>query len=576
MHDTALRGNRPPWKDWRHERADRDRGGAAKGSSPRSNRSLTEDVPLERALGRVLAEDVSAPADVPPFDSSAMDGFARGRAGGRAAGGGRVARRAPLAGWSARAWRCASPRARRCPRAPTRWCRSSATEEAGERVRGARARARAQHPPGGRGHARRRARCSRRRRPRAGRAGGGGRAGPRPPRSCARAPAGGPRGDRRRAGAPRRAARPGPDLQLERARAGRPGGRGRARSWCSPRACATPRGHARRARARRSTAADVVCVSGGVSVGPHDHVQHRARATLGVEERFWGVALKPGKPTWFGARDGTLVFGLPGNPVSAMVTSSCSCGRRCAALQGADPGRRTDHGRAGEAVARNPRRDQAVRVRLSGDGRLRRDAHGPQGSHLLTSMLGADGARADPRRGGRAGRRRGRGRGAPVRRRDPRRLLERHQRARAHACRSSTCPRSDYAADGSIGSRQVAEVSLPRSELDRIWSAEYLERLAPPTGASSRASRSGCCGCDYTDDAREIVLLTRPFVLLRFRSRSTRSRPTAARSTWRIDKGLLVAPAGRGQAATCASPCAPRGRRRHERRTPHPISLRGR
>ena len=65
--------------------------------------------------------------------------------------------------------------------------------------------------------------------------------------------------------------------------------------------------------------ADVVIVSGGVSVGPHDHVKPALRE-LGVEERFWGVRLRPGKPTWFGARGGTLAFGLPGNPVSAMVT----------------------------------------------------------------------------------------------------------------------------------------------------------------------------------------------------------------------------------------------------------------
>ena len=46
-----------------------------------------------------------------------------------------------------------------------------------------------------------------------------------------------------------------------------------------------------------------------------------ALASLGVDEVFWRVALKPGKPTWFGvARQGALVFGLPGNPVSAMVT----------------------------------------------------------------------------------------------------------------------------------------------------------------------------------------------------------------------------------------------------------------
>ena len=54
--------------------------------------------------------------------------------------------------------------------------------------------------------------------------------------------------------------------------------------------------------------------------GGHDHVKE-ALASLGVEQVFWRVALKPGKPTWFGvAPQGALVFGLPGNPVSAMVT----------------------------------------------------------------------------------------------------------------------------------------------------------------------------------------------------------------------------------------------------------------
>ena len=80
--------------------------------------------------------------------------------------------------------------------------------------------------------------------------------------------------------------------------------------------------------------ADVVCVSGGVSVGPHDHVKPALR-DLGVAERFWGIALRPGKPTWFGSRDRALVFGLPGNPVSAMVTFQLFVRPALAALQGA-------------------------------------------------------------------------------------------------------------------------------------------------------------------------------------------------------------------------------------------------
>ena len=76
--------------------------------------------------------------------------------------------------------------------------------------------------------------------------------------------------------------------------------------------------------------ADVLVTSGGVSMGPHDLVR-RVAAELGVEEVFWGVAVKPGKPLSFGVRGSTLVFGLPGNPVSSLVGSvlfvvPCSAG----------------------------------------------------------------------------------------------------------------------------------------------------------------------------------------------------------------------------------------------------------
>ncbi|CAA9503901.1 MAG: Molybdopterin molybdenumtransferase [uncultured Solirubrobacterales bacterium] len=137
--------------------------------------------------------------------------------------------------------------------------------------------------------------------------------------------------------------------------------------------------------------ADVVCVSGGVSVGPHDHVKP-ALARLGVRERFWGVALKPGKPTWFGVHGSTLVFGLPGNPVSAMVTFHLFARIALERLAGVAeaPGVRAV-ARLDRAVAREPRRDQAVRCRLEArpDG-WHAAPTGPQGSHVLTSMLQAD------------------------------------------------------------------------------------------------------------------------------------------------------------------------------------------
>jgi len=64
--------------------------------------------------------------------------------------------------------------------------------------------------------------------------------------------------------------------------------------------------------------ADVVVTSGGVSVGEKDLVKS-TMLDLGVEQVFWGVKFKPGKPLFYGTRDETRLFGLPGNPVSAMV-----------------------------------------------------------------------------------------------------------------------------------------------------------------------------------------------------------------------------------------------------------------
>jgi molybdopterin molybdotransferase len=137
--------------------------------------------------------------------------------------------------------------------------------------------------------------------------------------------------------------------------------------------------------------ADVVVVSGGVSVGPHDHVKD-ALAALGVEESFWGVSLRPGKPTWFGNTPDTLAFGLPGNPVSAMVTFQLFVRPALAALQGADLDGTRATAVLAQPIRRNPRREQAVRVRLeAGDGVwLASPTKDAQGSHVLTSMLGAD------------------------------------------------------------------------------------------------------------------------------------------------------------------------------------------
>jgi molybdopterin molybdotransferase len=141
---------------------------------------------------------------------------------------------------------------------------------------------------------------------------------------------------------------------------------------------------------------DVLVISGGVSVGPHDHVKP-ALASLSVQEIFWGVALQPGKPTWFGVAASEsdspkLVFGLPGNPVSAFVTFSLFARAALRAMQGAP----VDHSFAacatlGRAVPRNPSREQAIRVRLEHAGATSTAVPtGPQDSHIVTSLLAAD------------------------------------------------------------------------------------------------------------------------------------------------------------------------------------------
>jgi molybdopterin molybdotransferase len=150
---------------------------------------------------------------------------------------------------------------------------------------------------------------------------------------------------------------------------------------------------------RRALASDVTVVCGGVSVGEHDHVRP-ALERLGVEQVFWGVALRPGKPTWFGVAPRNpaagpgraLVFGLPGNPVSSMVTFLLFARPAIRAMLGAAP----ESTRAATAIldadyAKQPGRAHLVRVRLElADDGWHATPTGDQGSHVLTSMLGAD------------------------------------------------------------------------------------------------------------------------------------------------------------------------------------------
>ena len=148
---------------------------------------------------------------------------------------------------------------------------------------------------------------------------------------------------------------------------------------------------AHRLALERALAADLVVTSGGVSVGPHDLVR-RVEAELGVEEVFWRVAVKPGKPIAFGVRDGTLVFGLPGNPVSALVGFELFVAPAVRALLGVlDPLPSFERGRLAGTRRRNAERDELLRarVRRSEDGAVLEPLSG-QESHMIARAAEAD------------------------------------------------------------------------------------------------------------------------------------------------------------------------------------------
>jgi molybdopterin molybdotransferase len=148
---------------------------------------------------------------------------------------------------------------------------------------------------------------------------------------------------------------------------------------------------AHRMALERGLAADVLVTSGGVSVGPHDLVR-AIEAELGVEELFWRVAIKPGKPVSFGVRGETLVFGLPGNPVSALVGCELFVKPALRALQGQrDPLPRLESGLLAAPLQRNDARDEFVRARsrLDRDGVVLEPLSG-QESHMIARAAAAD------------------------------------------------------------------------------------------------------------------------------------------------------------------------------------------
>ena len=107
-------------------------------------------------------------------------------------------------------------------------------------------------------------------------------------------------------------------------------------------------------------------------------------------------------------------------------------------------------------------------------------------------------------------------------------------------------PEQAYAQDGSVTTRQEAVVTVPRDVLDRLWTPENLENLARTYWAFLIRISLGLLKIRYGPDSREIVLFGR-IVLLRFHKPDYEADAHRGCVTWRINRGLLVAPGGRGR-----------------------------
>ena len=151
-----------------------------------------------------------------------------------------------------------------------------------------------------------------------------------------------------------------------------------------------------RASVETALTCDFVVSSGGVSVGEYDYVK-KVLDDLGAEEVLWRVSMKPGKPLFFCMLKGRPYFGLPGNPVSSLMSFLQFVGPAVRKAAGhprdlwplPESRARMEHDVANDGDRRNFLR---ARLRLDGAGRLTAStSHRAQGSHILTSMLGANG-----------------------------------------------------------------------------------------------------------------------------------------------------------------------------------------
>lgn len=142
---------------------------------------------------------------------------------------------------------------------------------------------------------------------------------------------------------------------------------------------------------RKALEADVVITMGGVSVGAYDLVQEACRR-VGIHPEFWKVRIKPGKPLTFGQHRGKPVIGLPGNPISAMVTFEvlvAPCLRQM--LGDREPHPQPVVARLQHAYHRRPGRVEIARGIATRHGdEIQVSLHELQGSGSLPSFVGVN------------------------------------------------------------------------------------------------------------------------------------------------------------------------------------------
>jgi molybdopterin molybdotransferase len=143
---------------------------------------------------------------------------------------------------------------------------------------------------------------------------------------------------------------------------------------------------------------DLLITLGGASVGDHDLVQAALKAQR-FDMDFWKIAMRPGKPLMFAARDRARVLGLPGNPVSTMVCALLFLKPAMERMLG-QPGDlvRTVPARLAVDVKQNDQREDYVRSRLGrdADGTLTVDPHPVQDSSMLSVLAACDGLMIRP------------------------------------------------------------------------------------------------------------------------------------------------------------------------------------